>query len=178
MRRTHMRCTLLGIGAGGNVNKCSHSIAQHSTAQLQQHAGLSQQLTAHHSTALRTDLGPAGALLVHVPDFVRSLTNGQILLHVAAVPAKLLQLHAQGVVLSHGVHGGASHLHDGLSPHQEVGPCNTCMLVWPCSSPCPKAFEVVAAVAVWTQGLSGSKMSVPTTIYNCLLEPSCCSQMW
>ena len=68
-----------------------------------------QQSTAQHSTALpnsnATHLSPARTLLVHVPDFVRSLANGKVLLHIPAVPPKLLQLHTQSVVLSHGVHG-------------------------------------------------------------------------
>ena len=50
-------------------------------------------------------------------------SNGQVLLHVPAVPPELFQLHTQGVVLSHGVHGGPPHLHHRLSPHQEVGAC-------------------------------------------------------
>lgn len=39
------------------------------------------------------DLGPAGSLLVHVPDFMGRFSNGQVLLHVPAVPPELLQLH-------------------------------------------------------------------------------------
>ena len=80
----------------------------------------------------QTDLGPAGALLVHVPDFMRSLANGQVFLHIPAVPSKLFQLHTQGIVLSHGVHGGSSHLHHSLSPHQEVGSCDTIITPFSC----------------------------------------------
>ena len=116
-----------------------HSTAQHSKAQRVfacpctlhlAHKDKYSGYTAQHGSAwvhfkVQADLGPAGALLVHVPDFVRSLANGQVLLHIPAVPPILLQLHAQGIVLSHGVHGRAPHLHDGLSPHQEVGTCCT-----------------------------------------------------
>ena len=40
-----------------------------------------------------------------------------------AVPPEFLHLHAQGIVLSHGVARGAPHLHDGLSTHEKVGAC-------------------------------------------------------
>ena len=47
---------------------------------------------AHH-------LGPARALLEAVAQFVRRLADRQVLLHVAALPLALLQLHAQRIVL-------------------------------------------------------------------------------
>ena len=50
-------------------------------------------------------LAPTGPLLVAVTDLVRSLSDGQILLHVPAVPPVLLHLHTQSKVLSQGVLG-------------------------------------------------------------------------
>lgn len=44
-------------------------------------------------------LAPARALLVTVADLVGGLADGKVLLHIPAVPAELLELHAQGVVL-------------------------------------------------------------------------------
>lgn len=50
-------------------------------------------------------LAPTGPLLVAVTDLVRSLSDGQILLHIPAVPPVLLHLHTQSKVLSQGVLG-------------------------------------------------------------------------
>lgn len=48
-------------------------------------------------------LGPPRALLEAVADLVGGLADRQVLLHVAAVPASLLELHSQGKVLGEGV---------------------------------------------------------------------------
>jgi hypothetical protein len=47
-------------------------------------------------------LGPATALLEAVSNLVGRLADGQVFIHVAALPASLLQLYAQGKVLSEG----------------------------------------------------------------------------
>ncbi len=44
-------------------------------------------------------LGPTRTLLEAIPDFLRGFTDGQVLLHVAALPLALSQLHAQGIIL-------------------------------------------------------------------------------
>ena len=62
-------------------------------------------------------LAPAGALLVAVADLIRGLTNGQVFLNVAAVPAKLLQLHAQRVVLRQSPCRGPAHLQERIGAH-------------------------------------------------------------
>ena len=55
---------------------------------------------------LEVPFRPAGALLEAVADLVWGLADGEVFLHVAAVPAALLELHAQGKVLGEGVLGG------------------------------------------------------------------------
>ena len=55
---------------------------------------------------LEVALGPARALLEAVSHLVGGLADREVLLHVAAVPALLLELHAQGEVLGEGVLGG------------------------------------------------------------------------
>ena len=52
-----------------------------------------------------THLAPTGALLEAITNLLRSLSNGQVLLHIAAVPLVAGQLHAQGVILCQGVGG-------------------------------------------------------------------------
>ena len=71
-------------------------------------------------TSAGRHLAPAGALLVAVADLVGGLPDGQVLLDVPAVPAKLLQLHAQRIVLSQGPHRGAAHLQQRIGPYLHI----------------------------------------------------------
>ena len=62
-------------------------------------------------------LAPPGALLIAVANLVRGFTNGEVFLNISAVPAKFLQLHAKGIVLSQGPHWGSTHLQQGIGPY-------------------------------------------------------------
>ena len=53
--------------------------------------------------ARATDLAPPRTLLEAVADLLWGFTNGQVLLHIAAVPLAFGQLHAQSIILCQGV---------------------------------------------------------------------------
>ena len=68
-------------------------------------------------------LAPSRPLLVAVTNLIGSLSNGKVLLNVAAVPSVLLHLHTQSKVLCQGVLGRPTHLQQSIGPHQKVGSC-------------------------------------------------------
>ena len=69
-------------------------------------APLEQRVAQRVEDDLEVPLGPARPLLEAVADLIGGLADGQVLLDVAAVPAALLELHAEGKVLGEGVLGG------------------------------------------------------------------------
>lgn len=73
--------------------------------------------------AIKAHLAPTGALLVDVADLIRGFTDGKVLLHVAAVPAILLQLHAQRVVLCQRPCGRATHLQQRIGANLHNNAC-------------------------------------------------------
>ena len=62
---------------------------------------------------ISSHLAPTGTLLEAVTDLVRGLPHSQVLLHIPAVVLQLLQLHAQGEILSQGVLGGPASVPEG-----------------------------------------------------------------
>ena len=67
---------------------------------------LEQRVAERVEDDLEVALGPPRPLLEAVADLVGGLPDREVLLDVAAVPAALLELHAEGEVLGEGVLGG------------------------------------------------------------------------
>ena len=78
----------------------------------------------NRANSINAHLCPARTLLEAIPDFLRGFTNGQVLLHVAALPLALCELHAQGVILCQGVLWRPAALLKGVRADQEIGTCN------------------------------------------------------
>jgi hypothetical protein len=71
----------------------------------------------------RPCLAPARLLLEAVPDLLGRLSDGQVLAHVAALPAPLLQLHAQREILCQRPRRRPAALFECVGADQKVGSC-------------------------------------------------------
>ena len=68
-------------------------------------------------------LAPTRLLLEAIPDLLGCLADCQVLSHVAALPAALLQLHAQREILSEGPRRRPAALLERIGADQKVGAC-------------------------------------------------------